>query len=77
MPHIDLSFSTSAFTIILLFTAAAIVSYFIYRFTVPPVTTFTRFLLTLLRTLALFLLLIFLFEPLLRLVFTSQKTPIV
>ena len=77
MPHIDLSFSTSAFIIILLFTAAAIVSYFIYRFTVPPVTTFTRFLLTLLRTLALFLLLIFLFEPLLRLVFTSQKTPIV
>ena len=77
MPHIDLSFSTSAFIIVLLFAAASLTSYFIYRFTVPPVSLFTRIILTLLRTIALFLLLAFLFEPLLRLVFTSQKLPVV
>jgi hypothetical protein len=77
MPHIDLSFSTSAFTIVLLLVAATVVSYFIYRFTVPPVATVTRVVLMLLRALTLSFLLLFLFEPLLRLVFTSQKPPVV
>lgn len=77
MPHIELSFTTSAFTIILLLAAAATASYLIYRFTLPPVSVARRLLLTLLRTTALSLLLIFLFEPLFRFVVTSQRQPVV
>jgi hypothetical protein len=77
MPHIEFGFTTSTFIILLLLVAAVTVSYFIYRFTIPPVTRGKRLLLTSLRSAALFLLLVFLFEPLLRLVFTSQQPPVV
>jgi hypothetical protein len=76
MPHIELGFTTSAFIIILLLVAAAAISYFAYRYTVPPVTRTKRIVLALLRASALFLLIAFLFEPLLRLVFSSQHPPV-
>ncbi|MEK9138576.1 MAG: vWA domain-containing protein, partial [Bacteroidota bacterium] len=76
MPHIELGFSTSAFIIILLLVAAVAISYFIYRYTLPPVTPSKRILLTLLRAGALFLLLAFMFDPLLRLIFTSEERPV-
>ncbi len=77
MPHIELSFTSPAFIIILLLVAAVAVSYFIYRYTIPPVGKTKRIILTLLRSASLFLLLAFLFEPLLRLVFTSQQDPVI
>jgi hypothetical protein len=77
MPHIEFSFTTSTFIVLLLFVAAVAASLFIYRFTIPPVSRTKRILLTSLRSVALFLLLVFIFEPLLRLVFTSQQPPVV
>ena len=77
MPRIEFGFTTSTFIILLLLVASAAVSYFIYRYTIPPVARAKRVLLTLLRAVALFLLLAFLFEPLIRLVFISQQPPVV
>jgi hypothetical protein len=75
MPHIEIGFTFSAFSIILLLIAAIAVSYFVYRYTIPPVSRAKRALLTLLRSTSLFLLLVLLFEPILRLVFSSQQPP--
>ena len=73
MPHITLDFTASAAIIVLLLAGSVLLSAFIYRHTVPPVARSLRILLTALRAAALFLLLMFLFEPLLRLVFTTQR----
>jgi hypothetical protein len=75
MPHIELGFTSSPFTIVLLLAVAVVVSYYVYRNTIPPVGTGKRALLTLFRSAALFLLTVLLFEPILRLVFTSQQPP--
>ena len=76
MPHITLDFTASAAIIVLLLAGSVLLSAFIYRHTVPPVARSLRILLTALRAAALFLLLMFLFEPLLRLVFTTQRPPV-
>ena len=75
MPHIVLDFTTSTPIIVLLLVGAVALSSFMYRHTVPPVRRSKRFLLTALRSVSLFLLLLFLFEPLAHLVFTSQRPP--
>lgn len=75
MPHIELGFTISAFVVVLLLLAAVALSAFIYRHTVPPVSRAKRFTLIALRSAALFLLLLLLFEPLLRLVFVSRQRP--
>jgi hypothetical protein len=76
MPRIELSSTTSLAVIIMLGIVAAAIAYFFYRYTLPPVPRATRFLLTVLRTAALFLLCLLLFEPLARLLFSSTRPPI-
>ncbi len=76
MPDISLSFTTSAILVALLVLVAAAISVFFYRQTVPPVPPAKRYLLITLRAAALSLLLIFLFEPLLRLISTSTQKPV-
>jgi hypothetical protein len=73
MPHVDFAFTTSTAVVFLLAVAAGAISWFVYRRTVPPVPRSRRILLIVLRSLSLFLLLTFLFEPVLRLVFTSEQ----
>lgn len=76
MPSISFSFSVSALVPVLLILLAIAVSAFFYRHTVPPVSRGKRFLLISLRSLALALLFLFLFEPLLRLITTSEQQPV-
>ncbi|HET6272454.1 MAG TPA: hypothetical protein VFG32_05700 [Bacteroidota bacterium] len=76
MPSIELAFTTSVVTVLLLLLLAAGIAWFFYRYTLPPVAPGKRLLLTFLRTASLFLLLALLFEPLLRLVFTSTQPPV-
>ena len=73
---IDLSFSfNSVFFFIGLIILAAY-SFYVYRFTLPPVSKVKRFLLTSLRSLALVLLLFIFFEPVLTLTKKYILTPI-
>ncbi|MBX2990650.1 MAG: hypothetical protein KF749_05720 [Bacteroidetes bacterium] len=76
MPDISLSFTSSAFIVLLLVLIAVAISILFYRRTVPPVPPAKRYLLIALRAAALSLLLIFLFEPLLRLITTSTQKPV-
>ncbi len=76
MPNLSLSFTTSAFIVVLLVLIAVAVSVYFYRYTVPPIPRSKRILLIVLRSLALSLLLMFLFEPLLRLISTSTQMPV-
>lgn len=75
MPSIQLGFNTSTFIIILLAAAASGVAILFYRHTLPPIPRSKRIALTTLRAVALTLLLVLLFEPLLRVVTTSQQPP--
>jgi hypothetical protein len=77
MPHIDFGFATSGAIIVFLGAAAAAASWFVYRRTVPPIPRGRRIFLIVLRSLSLFLLLSFLFEPVMRLVFTSDQPSVV
>ncbi len=76
MPDITLSFTVSAFIVILLALIAVAVSVFFYRHTVPPIPRSRKIVLIVLRSIALTLLLVFLFEPLLRFVSTSTQKPV-
>ena len=75
MPRIELSSTTSLAVIIVLGMAAAVIAFFFYRYTLPPVPRTTRFLLAGLRTAVLFFICLLLFEPLARLLFSSTQPP--
>jgi len=76
MPSIKFGFSAATFIIVISVLVVCTLSFLFYRYTLPPVARSKRILLTVLRALSLSLLLILLFEPLLRLVFSSQEPPV-
>lgn len=76
MPGIQFSFATSLAIVIPLVLAAIVVAVFFYRHTLPPVSMGKRLVLTILRSLILILLLCLLCEPLLHLVYTSTRKPV-
>ncbi len=75
MPNISLTFTTTAVVVALLVLIAVAVSALFYRHTVPPIPRRRKIFLIVLRSLALSLLLIFLFEPLVRLISSSTQNP--
>ena len=75
MPRIELGFTSPAIIIILLLLVSVAIAFVFYRFTLPPVSSSKKFFLIGLRALALASLLALLFEPFLRLVFTSVQPP--
>ena len=77
LPSIEFSFSSSPLYAAALILLAAGLSYFMYRFTLPPVTRSRRVLLSILRGTALALLLILLLEPVLRTSFVIHHPPVV
>ena len=76
MPHIELSFTTSASVLVLLILAAGFIAFLFYRYTLPPVSRTQRLILALLRTAALSLIFLLLFEPLVKLIFASVQPPV-
>jgi hypothetical protein len=76
MPSIEFGFATTALFIVLSVLVVSALSFLFYRYTLPPVTRAKRILLTTLRALALSLLLMLLYEPLVRLIFSSQEPPV-
>ncbi|MCZ6774930.1 MAG: hypothetical protein O7D34_00555 [Ignavibacteria bacterium] len=76
MPSIEFGFAAATFIIVISVLVVCTLSFLFYRYTLPPVARSKRILLTVLRALSLSLLLILLFEPLLRLVFSSQEPPV-
>ncbi len=76
MPDLHLSFTVSALLVLLLVLLSVAAAVYFYRTTIPPIPRGKKILLTALRATALSLLLMFLFEPLLRLVSTSTQEPV-
>jgi hypothetical protein len=74
--NIDLSFSFSAIFFFIGLILLAAYSFYVYRFTLPPVSTVKRVLLTTLRSLALVFLLFIFFEPVLTLTQKNILTPL-
>ncbi|HEX7572469.1 MAG TPA: vWA domain-containing protein, partial [Bacteroidota bacterium] len=77
LPSIEFSFSSSPLYAALLILLGAGLSYFFYRFTLPPVTRPRRIVLSVLRGTALALVLILLLEPVLRTSFVIHHPPVV
>lgn len=73
---IDLSFSFNSFFFFIALIVLAAYSIYVYRFTLPPVSKFKRLILTLIRSLALILLLFIFFEPVLTLTKKNILTPL-
>ena len=73
---IDLSFSFNSIYFFIGLILLAAYSFYVYQFTLPPVSKTKRFILTSIRTLALILLLFIFFEPVLTLVKKNILTPI-
>ncbi|HCY76271.1 MAG TPA: hypothetical protein DHV28_10150 [Ignavibacteriales bacterium] len=73
---IDLSFSFNSIYFFIGLILLGAYSYYVYRFTLPPVLKLKRFLLTLIRSLALVLLLFIFFEPVLTLTKKNFLTPL-
>ena len=73
----NLSFHTPLYIVILLVCISFVVSYFLYRYTVPTVSTAKRILLVFLRGAALSFILLALCEPLFQLFFTEEKKPVI
>lgn len=73
---IDLGFSFNAIYFFLGLILLAAYSFYVYRFTLPPVSKIKRYLLTLLRSLALIFLLFIFFEPVLTLTKKNILTPL-
>jgi uncharacterized membrane protein (DUF373 family) len=61
------------FFLILILIALGIYSVYVYRITIPPITKFKKIFLSSLRTAALFILILVLFEPILNL---TKKTSV-
>jgi hypothetical protein len=75
MPQIDLRFGIPLSLVIVAVAAAIGLAFFFYRRTVPPVPRSKRILLSVLRTLALVLLVLLIGEPFLQILFTSSAPP--
>ncbi len=73
---IDLSFSFNSIFFFIGLILLAAYSFYVYRFTLPPVSWLKKFLLTLLRALALIILLFIFFEPVLTLTKKNILTPL-
>ncbi len=73
MPSIYLGFNVATVLILLIIAVACALAVFFYRTTVPPVPRWKRLLLATLRWASLSLILILLFEPLLRLIVTATQ----
>ncbi|MEO8231451.1 MAG: hypothetical protein ABI638_04170, partial [Ignavibacteriota bacterium] len=73
---IDLSFSFNSIFFFIVLILLAAYSIYVYRFTLPPVSRIKRFILTLIRSLALILLLFIFFEPVLTLTKKNILTPL-
>lgn len=76
MPGIELGFATSTIVILALVLVAAGAAIIFYRYTLPPVSTARRITLSALRGSVLALLLLLLFEPFVRLLFTTTEPPV-
>jgi hypothetical protein len=76
MPDLQLRFTTTTAVIVLCVAAAACISFLFYRYTLPAVSRGRRVLLALIRTGALSLLLLLLFEPLLTVISSSSQFPL-
>jgi len=74
--NIDFTFSFSAFFFFIGLIILAAYSFYVYRFTLPPVSKTKKVLLVLLRSLALVLLLFIFFEPVLTLTKKNILTPL-
>jgi hypothetical protein len=73
---IDLNFSFNSIFFFVGLTILAAYSIYVYRFTLPPVSIFKKIILTLLRALALIVLLFIFFEPVLTLTKKNILTPL-
>ena len=73
----SLSFQISWYVFILAALIGATISFFVYRYTVPPVSPAKRYFLTALRSLALLLIIFALCEPLFRVTHHSTSPPVV
>jgi hypothetical protein len=79
MPNLtqfDLHTSGSTIFLIILLLAAVAFSYFVYRKTVPPVPKAVRYLLMSIRALAVILVILLLFEPILSITRKKQEKPV-
>jgi len=72
-----LSFQISWYVFVLAALVGAAISFFVYRYTVPPVSPAKRYLLTVLRSLALLLIIFALCEPLFKFTRHSTSPPVV
>ncbi len=73
----DISISFGGSTLLLLLFSAILIAlaYFFYRFTLPPLPSRTRLVFSVLRSVALVLLLLVFFEPIIRLIHNSKQPP--
>ncbi len=76
MPSIELGFTVSAAIILLLSLLAAGIAILFYRYTLPPIPRPIRIVLIALRTAVLSFLLMLLFEPILKLLFSLTQPPV-
>ena len=76
MPGIEFGFTTSAVIVLLLAAVAVGIASLFYRYTLPPVPRATRIVLVALRAASFFFILTLLFEPIMRLVFSSTQQPV-
>lgn len=77
MTHFNLQTSGNTLILILAAVLAIALSYFVYRKTIPPVSSPWRFLLTTLRALSVILIVFLLFEPILSVTRKHSRSPIV
>ena len=75
MPHFEITFGGPALILILLVLIGGFLAVFFYRYTVPPVTQRKRIVLSLLRAGSLCLMVLLLFEPLLRIISSTINLP--
>jgi len=76
VPSFEIGLSSPALAVALAVLAAYAAAFLSYRRTLPPVSTATRMVLTILRGTALSLLVLLLFEPVVRAVFVSSRHPL-
>ena len=77
LPAIELSFAVRPFFVVLLTAAAVALAFFFYRFTRPAVSRSRRILLSVLRGVALAVLLALICGPVLHVVFVTRHPPVV
>ncbi len=77
MPEFHLSSSYNTLLIVLAGGAALLVSLLVYRYTVPPVSPFTKIVLVALRTLGLFFLFLLIGKPLFSLLRRTTEPPVI